>query len=213
MLRRSLFATMTLLAGALIVSSCSDKEHPGWEYMPDMYRGPALEAYGSADFLPDSMSALEPVEGTIPRGFMTYENYPNTPEGYEEAKANLEMPQSIEGDSLTLERAAKLYGIFCEACHGSKGDGQGILVEREKMLGVPSYADRELTYGSIFYVITNGKGIMGSHAAQVTPEERWELAHYVMKLRGEITGDSKQEEAETAPEAEAAAQDSTATNQ
>lgn len=198
MLRRSLFATVTLLTGALLITSCKDKREPGWEYMPDMYRGPAVETYQPADNFKDSLSALRPVEGTIPRGFMEYKHYPNTPEGYDMAKANLQAPDSLGPDSVVLVQAAELYGIFCQQCHGEKGDGQGILVQREKILGVPSYADREINEGSIFYVITNGKGIMGSHASQVTPDERWKLARYVMQLRSALKGETpaaKQEDA------------------
>ena len=50
-----------------------------------------------------------------------------------------------------LENGKKLYEIYCSVCHGSKGDGQGILMKREVYLGVPSYADREITEGSIYH--------------------------------------------------------------
>lgn len=191
MFRRNLFATVTLLTGVvLMLSSCRDKRKPGWEYMPDMYRGPAVETYQPDYLMKDSLSALQPVEGTIPRNFMWYKHYPNTAEGYEEAKANLKIPASIPNDSVTLAEGAELFGIFCVHCHGAKGDGQGVLVQRGKFLGVPNYADRDINLGSIFYVITNGKGVMGSHASQVTPEERWKLARYVMKLRSDLLGGS-----------------------
>ena len=34
-----------------------------------------------------------------------------------------------------------MYDIYCGICHGNKGDGQGKLVQREKILGIPSYDD------------------------------------------------------------------------
>lgn len=190
MLRKNIFAAITALGSLFLLSSCGDETSPGWEYMPDMYRGPALEAYQPYMYGPDSMSALLPVQGTVPRGFMTYKSFPNTPEGYELAKANMKMPANLPTDSVTLFETGKLYGIYCGQCHGEKGDGQGVLVKNEKILGVPSYADRQITPGSIFHVVTYGKGIMGSHASQVTPYERWLLARHVMKLRGELTGES-----------------------
>ena len=64
-----------------------------------------------------------------------------------------------------------------------KGDGQGILMTREKYLGVPSYADRDITPGSIYHVLMYGKNAMGSHAGQVNAVERWQIAQHVMELR------------------------------
>ena len=73
------------------------------------------------------------------------------------------------------------------ACHGDKGDGQGILMTREKFLGIPSYADREITGGSIYHVLMYGKNAMGSHAGQVNAPERWQIAQHVLHLRNELT--------------------------
>ena len=80
----------------------------------------------------------------------------------------------------------ELYGIYCAVCHGNKGDGQGILMTREKFLGVPSYADREITPGSIYHVLMYGKNAMGSHAGQVNAKERWQIAQHVMELRNNL---------------------------
>jgi mono/diheme cytochrome c family protein len=204
MLRKNIFAAITLITGGvLLMTSCgNDKTSTGWEYMPDMYRGPAVEAYQAHNFFSDSLGSRKPVEGTIARGFMSYEKYPNTNEGYELAKANMKVPASIPADSLNLADAAKLYGIFCTHCHGEKGDGNGILMKREKFLGIPSYAAREITEGSVFHVITYGKNLMGPHAAQLTPEERWKVTQYVMKLRADLIGGDEKEE-DTTEEAEA----------
>lgn len=206
MLRKNIFTVIALFAGGtFLLSSCgNDKTSTGWEYMPDMYRGPALETYAEYDLGPDSMASRLPVEGTIARGFMSYDKYPNTNEGYEAAKVNMMAPATIPANEANLEDAAKLYGMYCSHCHGAKGDGQGILVQREKFLGIPSYADagRNITEGSIFHVITYGKGMMGSHAAQLSPEERWKITHYVLKLRKDLLGgDEKAEEAEETADA------------
>ena len=32
--------------------------------------------------------------------------------------------------------------------------------------------------------MTYGKGLMGSHASQLTKEERWKVVYYVQKLQG-----------------------------
>lgn len=189
MLKRRLVKNIALLLSAgLIFSSCKQEEnHRGYQYMPDMYDGPAIEAYQGYDRFGDSISSLKPVEGTVARGFMSYQEYSPDADGYEMAKAEMIMPDGIMADEKTMEEAKELYNIFCTHCHGDKGMGQGILVKNEKFLGVPSYGDRDINFGTIFHVITYGKGVMGSHASQVTPEERWKLALYVMKLKSDMT--------------------------
>jgi mono/diheme cytochrome c family protein len=186
---QNFFSAATLLT--VFVSCSSDKSKPGYEYMPDMYRGPAIEAYSASENFTNSLTALKPVDGTIPRGFDLY-SYEDTPEGYELAKAELKMPEMYKLDSVAeartaqIEESKELYTIFCSACHGEKGNGQGKLVQNEKILGVPSYASSArpgLTEGSIYHVIHYGKGIMGSHASQMSQEERWKVTNYVIELR------------------------------
>ena len=53
-------------------------------------------------------------------------------------------------------------------------------------MGIPSYADRDITEGSIYHVLMHGINLMGSHAGQVDDEERWQIAQYVLKLREDL---------------------------
>ena len=85
-----------------------------------------------------------------------------------------------------MAKAKQLYTIYCAVCHGDAGDGKGNLVKREKFLGVPSYAERELTEGGIYHVVTHGLNSMGSHKNQLTQTERWMVAAYVLKLKSEL---------------------------
>ena len=70
--------------------------------------------------------------------------------------------------------------MTCAACHGVNGDGQGDIVQSGAYSGVPAYKDRDITVGSVHYVITNGKNLMGSYAGQLSPADRWRVAMYVM---------------------------------
>jgi len=53
-------------------------------------------------------------------------------------------------------------------------------------LGVPNYKDREINAGSIFHVETYGLNMMGSHANQLSKQERWLVASYVMDLKSKL---------------------------
>merc|ERR1711879_1063394 len=71
-----------------------------------------------------------------------------------------------------------------------KGDGKGTLAKREKILGIPSYNDqgRAITEGDVYHVMYYGLNTMGSYAAQTSEEERWQIAHHVMKLKDALDG-------------------------
>ena len=45
-------------------------------------------------------------------------------------------------------------------------------------------------------MITYGKNLMGSHASQLTEEERWKIVNHVLYLRNEISADPDAEAAE-----------------
>ncbi|KVV14517.1 c-type cytochrome [Flavobacterium sp. TMP13] len=175
---------ITLLVGiTVLVSSCHNKLEPNYQYFPDMYESVGYETYAESSAFKGGKEGQLPVDGTINRGFEPYE-YPNTPEGYDMAKANLKSPlDSLEHASA---EGKVLYDIYCISCHGGAGDGKGKLVEREKFLGVPSYKDRDLTLGSIFHVQTYGLNAMGSHSNQLSAHERWLVADYVLELKSQL---------------------------
>ena len=177
---KGLLALLILVLG---IQSCSDNSRPNYQYFPDMYEPVGYETYADSDAFANGIEAQIPVEGSIARGWEPYD-YPDTNEGYEAAKANLN--STIEITDENQANGKELYGIYCAVCHGNKGDGQGILMTREKFLGVPSYADREITPGSIYHVLMYGKNAMGSHAGQVNAEERWQIAQHVMELRSKL---------------------------
>ena len=177
---KGLLALLILVLG---IQSCSDNSRPNYQYFPNMYEPVGYETYADSDAFANGIEAQIPVEGSIARGWEPYD-YPDTNEGYEAAKANLN--STIEITDANQANGKELYSIYCAVCHGNKGDGQGILMTREKFLGVPSYADREITPGSIYHVLMYGKNAMGSHAGQVNAEEHWQIAQHVMELRSKL---------------------------
>jgi mono/diheme cytochrome c family protein len=152
-----------------------------------MYEPVGYETYGDYEIFPGNMEAMIPVKGTIPRGWQPYD-YENSTEGLELAKAELKSPLEVTEENLAA--GAQLYTIYCAVCHGDKGDGQGILVEREKFLGIPSYADpgRNITEGGIYHVQMYGLNAMGSHASQTKELERWQITQHVLNLKAALNG-------------------------
>lgn len=180
---KTLYKIALLVSVSAVVTSCFDKKQPNYQYFPNMYEAVPYETYAESDAFPNGKEGQLPAKGSIPRGFTPYE-YENSTAGYELAKANLKSP--IDSLSHDLVKGEQLFTIYCAICHGDKGDGKGNLVTREKFLGVPSYKDRQITEGSVFHVITYGLNSMGSHANQLSQEERWMVTDYVLKLRSEL---------------------------
>jgi mono/diheme cytochrome c family protein len=185
---KSLLKIAFVLGIVVSFSSCKDNLKPNYQYMPNMYESVAYETYSESDAFnsPTGLKGKEgqlPAEGSIKRGFVPYE-IPNTTEGYDFSKTITTSP--LDGKEVDMKKAEELYGIYCAICHGETGNGMGKLVKQEKLLGVPSYKDRQVTIGSIFHVQTYGLNSMGSYASQLSQQERWMIAAYVLELKSKL---------------------------
>ncbi len=186
----------TALFALVLLSSCiRDEQSPGYEYMPDMYRSPAIEAYVDYGEIRDTIngelnltiSARQPVLGTVPisgnaMNDMPY-TIPNTLDGYELAGNVLKSPYQQTED--IIAQGTEIYSNFCVQCHGNKGKGDGAVVAKGGHPAPPAYdgALKDLPEGKMFHTITYGKGLMGSHASQLSKADRWKVIAFVKTLQ------------------------------
>jgi len=182
-MKNYLNAIIGLFVIGLLVSCNDDKRSRELQYFPDMYVAVPYEAYSEHEVFSRKMEAQHAPEGTIARGEHVYD-YPNSEQGYQAAKAELKSP--LEVNDTNEAKGKELYTMYCAVCHGKKGDGKGVLVQREKFLGVPNYKDRDITEGSIYHVLMYGRNMMGSHSSQLTYDERWQVVQHVETLRNEL---------------------------
>ncbi|MGB0166922.1 MAG: c-type cytochrome [Luteibaculum sp.] len=197
------------VATAAVIVSCSPNEQsPGVEYMPDMYRSPAVEAYVDYENL-EEQSVRKPVDGTIVNtgnsstAWINFPYpYPNTPEGYESAGTSLKSP--LKTTEATIAQGKEIYTKFCQHCHGEKGAGDGAVVTNGGYPQPPAYTGtlKGLAEGKMFHTITYGKGQMGSHASQLNKEERWLVIQYVKTLMYDGTNPDLTPKTEEVPAAE-----------
>ncbi len=169
----------TLLASAvLVLSACSPTtEKTVIQYMPHMSNTPVLKSQRGYDGLGNGASVMVPPEHTIARGHRPYRI-----ETVDEAAAKLTNP--LPHDKVTIARGQKIYNIYCIACHGPRGHGDGPVVNP---FPIPKSLQSEdmLKWkdGHIFHVITKGQGVMPSYAQQIQEEDRWAVIHYVRVLQ------------------------------
>lgn len=182
---KSLIKISVIFVVLITMASCRKDTAPNYQFMPNMYAPISYETYGESTAFANGVEAQLSAEGTISRGHSLFE-YENSIEGYTLAKETLKSP--LDSTQVNLDNAKVLFEIYCGICHGVKGDGQGNLVKREKILGIPRYDDpaRAINEGSIYHTVYYGKNAMGSYANLLNEKERWEVVSYVLKLKADL---------------------------
>ncbi len=179
----------------------------------DMHDQPKMKPYRSSTFFRDGQSSRPPVEGSVPRGFLktdtefftgkkagranvTIQPPPQTPAPQPASVAGT-MPQGaaaypddvevfpIPVTRETVRRGKERYEIFCTACHGLTGNGDGMIVRRGFRRAASFNDDRlrQAPVGHFFDAITNGWGAMPSYAPQIPPQDRWAIVAYIRALQ------------------------------
>jgi len=84
-----------------------------------------------------------------------------------------------------VKRGRERYNIFCSACHGFTGNGDGMIVRRGFRRAASFNDDRlrQAPVGHFFDAITNGWGAMPAYAPQISPADRWAIIAYIRALQ------------------------------
>ncbi len=194
-MKKAMPTNLLLILLVAYISGCGSKRDHARVYMPDMVKSRAFETYALNDTALFTMDASKrggntifynsmPVAGTMKRGDLYPYHISNDSVGYT-MSAGVKSPLTDTLDVAGLAEAGRLYNINCGICHGEKGAGNGPLA-LDKIGGVANIATGEkagLSDGTMFHVITYGKGLMGSYAAQLNKKQRWEVIKYIRTLQ------------------------------
>lgn len=147
----------------------------------DMHDQPRFDPLEPSDLFADSRSARPLVDGTVARGHLRIDHH--FYEGREKGELVTAFPQQVT--TQMLRRGQQRFNIFCSACHGQVGFGDGMAVQRGYPRP-PSFHTNELRQrpvGHLYDVITNGYGRMLGYKDQVPPADRWAIVAYVRALQ------------------------------
>ncbi|HEV7680770.1 MAG TPA: cytochrome c [Pyrinomonadaceae bacterium] len=174
-----------------------------------------MKPFRSSTFYRDGLSTRQPIEGTVARGYLKEDTEYFTgkkagktsaaaavpaqapagpqPSGATAAPAlqgAAAFPDDVEVFPIavtkdTVARGKERYEIFCSACHGSTGNGDGMIVRRGFRRAASFNDDRmrQAPVGHFFDAITNGWGAMPSYAPQIPTEDRWAIIAYIRALQ------------------------------
>jgi len=196
---QQVFLCLLLFAFCLLSAGCRR----------DMQDQPKTIAYRENSFFKDGTGSRPLVEGTVPRGYLRQEREfytgkkagvapkatPQTQTAATQSASTNPMtlyPDDVETIPMLitkadLDRGQERYDIYCSACHGMTGYGDGIVARRG--FNKPSPANyhqdrlRQAPAGHFFDVMTNGWGAMPSYASQISVEDRWKIIAYLRALQ------------------------------
>jgi len=164
----------------------------------DMDFQPKFKTQAGNPIFADGRAMRPPVEGTVARG----ESYVDTHmyEGVSGGQWATALPAPMKLDAATLARGRQRFDIYCSACHGYAGFGDGAVNQRAMELvtnangpvnGTQWVAAKSLhddttrnqPMGQLFNTITHGIRNMAGYASQIPVEDRWAIAAYVKALQ------------------------------
>jgi mono/diheme cytochrome c family protein len=149
------------------------------EYFPDMARTARYNAFEANPNFPDGMTLRTPPNGTIPRGMLPPGSDPATPEGGDPVNP------FTPADTAAVARGDAMFGAYCVPCHGTTGEGDGLVVQRGFPAPPSLVSGRASTMSDteIFDVISFGSGTMPSYAAQMERDDRWKAVLHLRALQ------------------------------
>ena len=168
----------------------------------DMQDQPKMKPFRGTTFFADGLSARQPIPGTVARGFLRADTefFTGKKSGTSAAAATpaqtqppgqqTSFPDDIDYFPIPItedvvKRGRDRYNIFCSACHGMTGNGDGMIVRRGFRRAASFNDDRlrQAPVGHFFDAVTNGWGAMPAYASQIAVQDRWAIVAYVRALQ------------------------------
>ena len=161
---------------------------PEWAF-PGMKYQPRLRPQSQSAFFADGRADRTPPAHTVARGMLREDDalYAGKDASGQWVRG---FPAPLTVDLKFIQRGRDRYTIYCQPCHGTLGNGQGITSK----YGMGSLATngnyhtdriRQMPEGELYNTITNGSAskVMYPYADKLVPEDRWAVVAYVRALQ------------------------------
>lgn len=104
----------------------------------------------------------------------------------------------------SISRGADLFRIYCAACHGPTGLGDGLVAQRgfPPPPPLPTGNSTRMKDGQLFHILTYGQGSMSGLANVLSRDRRWDAINYVRTLQTQPVGAEADNEATVDEEAD-----------
>lgn len=93
-------------------------------------------------------------------------------------------PNPVTATADSVARGKALFGIYCAACHGPGGKGDGPV--SPKFIPPPDITHPSIqkarTDGYMQHVIGTGGAIMPAYGEALSPEERWDVVNFLRSI-------------------------------
>lgn len=181
-----------LVAAAL--RRVSTSEAPPIHLIQDMDNQPRYRGQQASPVFADGRSERPAVVGTVARNglqnddhyFRGYASRGGKPEFF------ADFPQQVKVDEALIRRGMQKYEIYCSACHGYDGMGQGPVNQRAVELQEPKWVQaaslhsdqvKQRPNGHVYNTITNGIRNMAGYGSQIPVGDRWAIVAYIRALQ------------------------------
>jgi mono/diheme cytochrome c family protein len=157
---------------------------PEWAF-PGMKYQPKFRPQSTSTFFADGR-ADRPLPANVVPASLPLRTDDAFYRGKDAAGAFASFPANLVIDEKLMTRGQERYAIYCAPCHGSLGDGNGVV--KRYGINAPTYHDdrlRQMPDGQIFDVITNGSPskLMLPYNDKLVPEDRWAVVAYIRALQ------------------------------
>jgi mono/diheme cytochrome c family protein len=186
-----LVTALTLIPMGLIYrSSHSAKNQPRVQVVYDMDQQFYYKNQTENPFFADGQAMRKHPEGTVARGqYAADEAFWAGTAGADTVFVDA-FPVAVT--TAMVERGRDRFNIHCAPCHGTSGNGDGLVHRRAQALAegtwtpptdITTAAIAERSVGHIYNTITNGIRKMPAYGPQISPEDRWAITAWVRALQ------------------------------
>ncbi len=178
---------LTLLSSLILLflAGCfknESSEKPPVHLNPNMDTQEKYKPYKTSDFFPNNSAMRFPVPGIIALGDLKEDSafYFGKDDSGKYVLSN-----PISHSASLIQRGQDRYEIFCTPCHGSTGDGMGLMINYvyPPATSVHSNRVKSMPDGQIFTVISEGNVLMPSYKHQIPVPDRWAIVEYIRNLQ------------------------------